>query len=91
MKKSQRILFNNKDAKRGHFHCLPQMRGTSVAAVRAWNDLPASIKESESLEIFKSTLKHLLSDCFPSYLHQKNLQCSVVEAHEKQPTTSSNL
>ena len=35
-------------------------RGISVAAVKVWNDLPASIKESESLEIFKSKLKHLL-------------------------------
>ena len=35
-------------------------RGISVAAVKVWNDLPASIKESESLEIFKSKLKQLL-------------------------------
>ena len=35
-------------------------RGISVAAVKVWNDLPASIKESESLEIFKFKLKHLL-------------------------------
>ena len=38
-------------------------RGISVAAVKVWNDLPTSIKESESLELFKSKLKHyLLSD-----------------------------
>ena len=35
-------------------------RGISVAAVKVGNDLPASIKESESLKIFKSKLKHLL-------------------------------
>ena len=35
-------------------------RGISVAAVKVGNDLPAPIKESESLEIFKSKLKHLL-------------------------------
>ena len=35
-------------------------RGISVAAVKVWNDLPVSIKESESLELFKSKLKHLL-------------------------------
>ena len=35
-------------------------RGISVAAVKVWNDLPASIKDFESLEIFKSKLKHLL-------------------------------
>ena len=31
-----------------------------MAAVKVWNDVLASIKESESLEIFKSKLKHLL-------------------------------
>ena len=34
-------------------------RGISVTAVKVWNDLPPSIKESESLEIFKSKLKYL--------------------------------
>ena len=35
-------------------------RDISVAAVKVWNDLPASIHESKSLELFKSKLKHLL-------------------------------
>ena len=44
-------------------------RGVSVAAVKVWNDLPTSIKESQSLEIFKSKLQHLLlSDSFPFFL-----------------------
>ena len=44
-------------------------RGILVAAVKVWNDLPASIKESESLELFKSKLKHyLLKDSFPFFL-----------------------
>ena len=34
--------------------------GILVAAVKVWNDLPVSIKKSESLEILKFKLKHLL-------------------------------
>ena len=42
-------------------------RGILVAAVKVWNDLPASIKESESLELFKSKLKHYLLTDFLSF------------------------
>jgi hypothetical protein len=35
-------------------------RGFSVAAPAAWNDLPLSVKNSQSLAVFKSQLKTYL-------------------------------
>ena len=47
--------------------CCGGDRAFVVAAPREWNKLPANVRSSQSIEVFKSRLKtHLFMKCFNS-------------------------